>query len=619
MQMFNNHKFLISLVTSFILCVLLGLGTYADTIEDSTNFNAIDETPSENVDIVDNSEPNRSVVSEVLENINSEDSLSLGEEIADLSTTNGSSDEISDNERNLVDESETSDLLNNDELLTMDKSVVNSDFIESEHSDSDVHDRNSNDNKQEPRGFYIAADGSIRYRDLDSGEDLKSAILEEQFGSKRMKIVFDEMGKVSSNSFVKLDDGRLVFAKNDGALLETEGLVDIEGSTYVFKSDNSVLLDDWYKTENGSLVYSAPNTGEIYKRGGFTLNDGIRYVFDDDGLLAKGKWVNEPGYGRYYGDPSTGAAYINGGFTVSDGIRYVFDKYGLLAKDKWVDEPGYGRYYGDPSTGAAYINGGFTVSDGIRYVFDKYGLLAKGKWVDEPGYGRYYGNPNTGAAYTQGAFTTHDGYRYVFDDYGLLAKNKWVFEPGYGFALGEAETGRAYRAGAYSVVRNGISGIYVFNEYAYLSQKEAWIFNKDYGWTFSRSDGTAYRNTLKKINGQIYLFGNDGYLANDMTRNQRSNTRSSRTSKLPVNVIYQHPQLPNGCEVTSLAIALGAAGYTIDKVDLYNNYLNKAELINIDGKRYGASPEHSFIGDARGAGWYCFEEPIIRAGNQLIE
>ena len=47
----------------------------------------------------------------------------------------------------------------------------------------------------------------------------------------------------------------------------------------------------------------------------------------------------------------------------------------------------------------------------------------------------------------------------------------------------------------------------------------------------------------------------------------------------PVALIRQNPALPNGCEVTSLAMALTAAGYPASHVELYNNYLPQEVII----------------------------------------
>lgn len=89
-----------------------------------------------------------------------------------------------------------------------------------------------------------------------------------------------------------------------------------------------------------------------------------------------------------------------------------------------------------------------------------------------------------------------------------------------------------------------------------------------------------------------------------------------------VELQLQNPELPNGCEVTSLAMVLTAAGYPADKVELCETCLPMVDFTySDDGQwRYGPSPEEAFAGIASSAsgGWYCFEQPILDAGNTWI-
>lgn len=88
----------------------------------------------------------------------------------------------------------------------------------------------------------------------------------------------------------------------------------------------------------------------------------------------------------------------------------------------------------------------------------------------------------------------------------------------------------------------------------------------------------------------------------------------------PVTLIRQNPELPNGCEVTSLAMLLGAAGCPADKLELYWGYLPKADFFWVDDKCYGANPEQWYVGDAAKptGGWYCFEGPVAQAANSWL-
>lgn len=84
----------------------------------------------------------------------------------------------------------------------------------------------------------------------------------------------------------------------------------------------------------------------------------------------------------------------------------------------------------------------------------------------------------------------------------------------------------------------------------------------------------------------------------------------------------QNPQLPNGCEVTSLAMLLGWAGYPVDKLELYEGYLPRQDFIETpEGWKVGGNPEDVYVGDAASklGGWYCFEGPIVEAANAYLQ
>lgn len=88
-----------------------------------------------------------------------------------------------------------------------------------------------------------------------------------------------------------------------------------------------------------------------------------------------------------------------------------------------------------------------------------------------------------------------------------------------------------------------------------------------------------------------------------------------------VTLQLQEPQLPNGCEVTSLAMVLSWAGYPVEKMELYQGYLPRQDLTESpEGWTMGGNPEDVYVGDATSKldGWYCFEGPIVEAGNAYL-
>lgn len=90
------------------------------------------------------------------------------------------------------------------------------------------------------------------------------------------------------------------------------------------------------------------------------------------------------------------------------------------------------------------------------------------------------------------------------------------------------------------------------------------------------------------------------------------------TQDRQVQLQLQNPQLPNGCEVTSLAMLLSWAGYPVDKEELYQSYLPRSALSqDANGRLLSGDPEEVYVGDAASqrGGWYCFEAPIKEAGD----
>ncbi len=81
---------------------------------------------------------------------------------------------------------------------------------------------------------------------------------------------------------------------------------------------------------------------------------------------------------------------------------------------------------------------------------------------------------------------------------------------------------------------------------------------------------------------------------------------------IAVDNIQQNPELPNGCEGTSLTILLNYIGFDADKVDICTNYVPLGEFTT------GANPHEHYLGDPHGAGWYVYAEPIITAAENYI-
>ncbi|MHA7967652.1 C39 family peptidase [Paenibacillus sp. CAU 1782] len=97
-------------------------------------------------------------------------------------------------------------------------------------------------------------------------------------------------------------------------------------------------------------------------------------------------------------------------------------------------------------------------------------------------------------------------------------------------------------------------------------------------------------------------------------------TVSVSKSYMEIPVIMQKPELPNGCEITSLTAVLNFYGYTADKLDMADNYLPKEGWVRKDGKLYGPDPNKAYAGDPRmqPGGFFSFAPPIVDAAEAYI-
>lgn len=74
--------------------------------------------------------------------------------------------------------------------------------------------------------------------------------------------------------------------------------------------------------------------------------------------------------------------------------------------------------------------------------------------------------------------------------------------------------------------------------------------------------------------------------------------------RLGVDNIEQNPELPTGCEVTSLTIVLNYLGYDVDKLTLADLFLPKGEI----GETH---PDEAFIGNPRDKSSYGANAPVL--------
>ena len=89
---------------------------------------------------------------------------------------------------------------------------------------------------------------------------------------------------------------------------------------------------------------------------------------------------------------------------------------------------------------------------------------------------------------------------------------------------------------------------------------------------------------------------------------------------LDVEPVLQLPELPNGCEITSLTTVLNYYGFDVDKETLAAEYL-PYEYFTFDGyEAVAPDPEEAYAGDpfATDYAYYCYAQPIASAANAFF-
>ncbi|WP_141503613.1 C39 family peptidase [Paenibacillus luteus] len=90
---------------------------------------------------------------------------------------------------------------------------------------------------------------------------------------------------------------------------------------------------------------------------------------------------------------------------------------------------------------------------------------------------------------------------------------------------------------------------------------------------------------------------------------------------LDVDTVMQKPELPNGCEITSLTAVLNFYGYEANKLEMADVYLPKQPFFSKNNKLYGPDPYKAYAGDPRElkGGFFSFAPPIVDAANLYFE
>ncbi|MGN1137692.1 MAG: C39 family peptidase [Oscillospiraceae bacterium] len=108
-------------------------------------------------------------------------------------------------------------------------------------------------------------------------------------------------------------------------------------------------------------------------------------------------------------------------------------------------------------------------------------------------------------------------------------------------------------------------------------------------------------------------------VSSDKLRHSPTFTVEVGENKLPkreellVKMILQNPELPTGCEITSLAMLLDYIGFESDKVVIAEKYLEK-------GKYRASDPNEVFVGEPTSTFAYgCYADVIVKSAKKFLE
>lgn len=88
--------------------------------------------------------------------------------------------------------------------------------------------------------------------------------------------------------------------------------------------------------------------------------------------------------------------------------------------------------------------------------------------------------------------------------------------------------------------------------------------------------------------------------------------KNTQNNMIDIEPLCQYPELPTGCEVTSLTAVLNFYGFPCDKCDISDNYLEKGDVGTVNFREY-------FEGDPRDSSSYgCYAPVIVNAANKYL-
>lgn len=114
----------------------------------------------------------------------------------------------------------------------------------------------------------------------------------------------------------------------------------------------------------------------------------------------------------------------------------------------------------------------------------------------------------------------------------------------------------------------------------------------------------------------------DGYRASSRWSWHRPQfkTKMPERMELDVPLIAQNPELPNGCEATSLTMLLQYLGFDADKMDIAYDHMPRGDVIWRDGQAVAPDPETTYIGNPGDrSGYYILVPGLIDTAESYLK
>lgn len=261
-----------------------------------------------------------------------------------------------------------------------------------------------------------------------------------------------------------------------------------------------------------------------------------------------------------------------------------------VAATGWVSENGLWYFYGpDGEKQTGWIN-----DNGTSYYLDATGAMQTGWLLDN---GKWYFLKSSGAMATGWAYDS--GKWYFLGSSGQMLTG-WQFDAGAWYFLagsGQMVTGWLKDNNCwYYLASNGVmktGWVFTGGKWYYLGSSGAmttgWLYDGG-KWYYLNTDGSMKKSSWIQSGKDRFYLGTGGSVSSVV---------------LDVPLVAQMPELPRGCEVTSLAMMLMDAGKSVSKMTLASQVRkDPTPYSKTNGQVYFGNPYSGFVGDM-----YTFSKP----------